>query len=313
MEKEINRLKTFNSWPLKDKIKVYEFVQCGFFYTNKEDVVKCNFCGVEIGDWNGKKKPLAEHIRKSPKCPFVIGQDVGNILIKNYEEAKRPRMSDLNKRLSTFRTWDTKYQCKSELSIAGFYYAGIADVVICFYCGGSVGNWEIDDDPWEEHKRHFPNCFFLKIGERDNSANIVNVIHRDCIKQARELYSLNDIEKAIALNPEKKYSSVSDLYVDIINYKTLIESEKKKLFKTCKEESTCKDTCKEESTCKEEDTVDDSFTHDFITCNICMYRQRKILFQPCGHIIACVECSNKLFDCPICRKNIEQKLKLFFS
>lgn len=35
-------------------------------------------------------------------------------------------------------------------------YVGKHDTVQCFSCGGCLGNWEDDDDPWKEHAKWFP-------------------------------------------------------------------------------------------------------------------------------------------------------------
>lgn len=35
-------------------------------------------------------------------------------------------------------------------------YVGKRDTVQCFSCGGCLGNWEDDDDPWKEHAKWFP-------------------------------------------------------------------------------------------------------------------------------------------------------------
>ncbi|XP_063769697.1 baculoviral IAP repeat-containing protein 1-like [Pseudophryne corroboree] len=40
---------------------------------------------------------------------------------------------------------------------------GTRDTVQCFSCGGCLGNWEEDDDPWKEHAKWFPECSFLRI------------------------------------------------------------------------------------------------------------------------------------------------------
>ena len=41
---------------------------------------------------------------------------------------------------------------------AGFYYLDDSDLVICFYCGGGLKNWEPNDNPWYEHAKWFPLC-----------------------------------------------------------------------------------------------------------------------------------------------------------
>ena len=39
---------------------------------------------------------------------------------------------------------------------------GSPDSVKCFFCNGGLLDWEVDDNPWWEHARWFPECGFLK-------------------------------------------------------------------------------------------------------------------------------------------------------
>jgi len=47
---EVDRRNTFKYWhvPFMD---VYQLAAAGFFFTNRGDVVRCAFCGVEVGYW----------------------------------------------------------------------------------------------------------------------------------------------------------------------------------------------------------------------------------------------------------------------
>jgi len=58
--------------------------------------------------------------------------------------------------VNTHSTHDPKI-----LANAGFFYFNDSDKVQCAFCLGIVGNWETTDDPYEEHKRHFPRCPFM--------------------------------------------------------------------------------------------------------------------------------------------------------
>ena len=40
--------------------------------------------------------------------------------------------------------------------------SGYGDCARCFYCGGGLRNWELNDNVWVEHARWFPKCAFLK-------------------------------------------------------------------------------------------------------------------------------------------------------
>ncbi|KAK6177293.1 hypothetical protein SNE40_015420 [Patella caerulea] len=66
-------------------------------------------------------------------------------------------------RLNSFTNWSSRNQTPQELARAGFYYTGIGDRVQCFACKGIVKFWQVDDDPWIEHAKFFPNCPYLKL------------------------------------------------------------------------------------------------------------------------------------------------------
>ena len=66
-------------------------------------------------------------------------------------------------RLSSFNTWPKQMNPKpEELAQAGFFYEGVSDYCRCFYCGLSVGEWEVDDKPIKEHAKWQPSCPYWK-------------------------------------------------------------------------------------------------------------------------------------------------------
>lgn len=75
---------------------------------------------------------------------------------------KVPHMRSEQARLQTFSLWPLSAPVRArDLAQAGFYYSGQSDRVQCFCCGGKLSDWENGDDPWNEHSRHYPNCFFI--------------------------------------------------------------------------------------------------------------------------------------------------------
>lgn len=75
---------------------------------------------------------------------------------------RNPAMCNEEVRIMSFRNWpDYSPITPGELANAGLFYKGIEDQVECFCCGGKLKNWEPGDRAWTEHKRHFPNCFFV--------------------------------------------------------------------------------------------------------------------------------------------------------
>ncbi|XP_063622095.1 death-associated inhibitor of apoptosis 1-like [Cydia splendana] len=81
-----------------------------------------------------------------------------------------PRYNTEADRLRTFKDWPKSMKQKpEELAEAGFYYIGQSDKTKCFYCDGSLKDWEEDDVPWEVHARWLggwvclPTVQFVKI------------------------------------------------------------------------------------------------------------------------------------------------------
>ncbi|XP_035040705.2 E3 ubiquitin-protein ligase LRSAM1 isoform X3 [Hippoglossus stenolepis] len=48
-------------------------------------------------------------------------------------------------------------------------------------------------------------------------------------------------------------------------------------------------------------------------CVVCMEKESQVIFLPCGHVCCCQVCSNALQNCPLCRSNISQHVRLYHS
>ena len=44
-------------------------------------------------------------------------------------------------------------------------------------------------------------------------------------------------------------------------------------------------------------------------CVVCLERNKGVVFMPCAHL--CIECAESLDSCPLCRANIENKLRVY--
>ncbi|XP_074968515.1 E3 ubiquitin-protein ligase LRSAM1 isoform X1 [Phalacrocorax aristotelis] len=48
-------------------------------------------------------------------------------------------------------------------------------------------------------------------------------------------------------------------------------------------------------------------------CIVCMERETQMVFLPCGHVCCCQSCCERLHTCPLCRKDITQRIRIFHS
>ncbi|XP_059820694.1 baculoviral IAP repeat-containing protein 2 [Hypanus sabinus] len=172
MRSEETRLQTFQNWPSYSSLVPTELAKAGFYYTGEDDKVACFVCGGRLGNWEPGDRPSTEHRRHFPTCPFVLGNEIGNIPMNNSESQRpnphaamhprHPEMQSYDRRLQTFLRWPVRNFIQPEqLSRAGFYYVGQNDDVKCFYCDGGLRSWEAGDDPWVEHAKWFPRCEYL--------------------------------------------------------------------------------------------------------------------------------------------------------
>src|SRR6266436_2490333 len=74
------RYYTFHSWPV-EFMNTVELAEAGFFYMLNGDRVQCAFCRGLVCGWGIGDKPLSEHERHFPRCPFIMEYNVGNIPI----------------------------------------------------------------------------------------------------------------------------------------------------------------------------------------------------------------------------------------
>ena len=82
--------------------------------------------------------------------------------------AMNTTMADEMDRLETFKHWPKPHIVSPmALARAGLYYTNRDDYVQCAYCLGNLFNWMVGDNAMEEHRRHFPDCRFIKrVGNR---------------------------------------------------------------------------------------------------------------------------------------------------
>ena len=68
-------------------------------------------------------------------------------------------LTEFSIRLRTFDHWPRSHPIQPEvLSAAGFFFIGIEDYCVCFYCSLGLKQWNATDDPRLEHLRFNPNC-----------------------------------------------------------------------------------------------------------------------------------------------------------
>jgi hypothetical protein len=177
------RKRGFSHWPHRSSPSASQMIEAGFFTCNVGDRVICIYCNIICQQWTpNSDDPCEIHKTLSPKCPYVIGiltapqttstlqvqrnsssSDPQQAIAKLNKTAINKRYVEAKKRLASFATWpDDNSPSIDDLVKAGFFYTGTKTMVTCFYCNGSLQNWDANDNPMIEHARWFPHCAYAR-------------------------------------------------------------------------------------------------------------------------------------------------------
>ncbi|CAF2097710.1 unnamed protein product [Rotaria magnacalcarata] len=178
------RENTFSNWPIITP-SAKDMINSGWAFTNISDRVICIYCNIIAHKWKKTDQPYEMHRLKSPRCPFVLATEKMNSAkssatkieitnAPNVEAAVVPVHNNYTlapHRYETFQSWPhseiNPLPSIESFVNAGFFYTGANTTVRCFYCNGSLLNWQSSDDPKIEHCRWFPQCAYIRqyVGE----------------------------------------------------------------------------------------------------------------------------------------------------
>lgn len=327
MRSEEARLQTFSLWPSTAPVRPRDLAQAGLYYLGQKDRVQCFCCGGMLGGWEAGDTAWREHTKHFPNCFFILGHDVGNIPLQGATEEMEwasgqrgnthVHMGSFEERVGSFT--GVQHPIDHErLARAGFYSTGAGDKVLCFHCGGGLKGWQPEEDPWEEHARHYPGCSFLltekgqgfvnSIQLQDPRGNRPTSSHQNGFSGNRnEVLQSAMAQKAIGMGVEP--SVVEKTILEKISKTGSSYSSLEALVEDCHNNTpesdaigTNKDPLEKLQTLQREKQ-----------CKICMDRDIGIVFIPCGHLVTCEECSKSLIKCPICCGAIKQKIKTYMA
>ncbi|CAF0974148.1 unnamed protein product [Adineta steineri] len=200
------RRRTFSHWHHERGITAAQMISAGFFNCNVGDRVICLYCNLICQQWiSDTDDPEEVHCTLAPQCPYVRSMlklrqtNAISIVNENYTDknsndqlqttnnsrlneivhtsAYHKNYMEIPKRLASFTSWpEESLPLVDDFVRAGFFYTGTKTIVTCFYCNGSLQNWDSKDNPMVEHCRWFPTCAYAKqlCGDELGEAVVVN-------------------------------------------------------------------------------------------------------------------------------------------
>ncbi|XP_011876982.1 PREDICTED: baculoviral IAP repeat-containing protein 7-B-like [Vollenhovia emeryi] len=334
---EVARLATFKNWPCS-WVKPEALAAAGFYYTGESDKVTCFECNIEICEWQADDNPMVDHQRWSGRCRFIRNIPCGNVPIGadpstipepapkgmdvcgpygraiympysgpdhegteeekvNYKSIgiasrpKHPAYASYATRLASFDRWPIAMsQTKESLATAGFFYTGSGDQTLCYHCGGGLRDWEPQDDPWIEHAKWFEYCPYLVLTK--GTEFVSNITGRKYIATEN---SVTQLDEKVGKDTESIASGSSQNST------------------TSEEANTTEESAESGEARSEEQSIEGEkpYYKDARLCKICYNREVRIVFMPCGHLLACAECAKNMRICGVCRKPVERTVQVY--
>ncbi|CAF2725288.1 unnamed protein product [Rotaria sp. Silwood2] len=238
-------------------------------------------------------------------------------------------------RQATFETWSNQLSPSiDDLVKAGFFYTGVRNIVRCFYCNGSLQNWSENDNPLIEHIRWFPHCAYAKQLSGNELYNKVQKAKNDdfvsdcdlliaCVilqKQIEHIDGNKDniivpsIKMKLIRDREQSDTLVRKQFVSPPLSPTSTNDSSNKANDTSAQASSVIEPMNTDTTnelSKVEEPTSETKLSANNPCVLCCKEEKRLACIPCGHLVACVSCSQTIRTCPICRREIEAFVRIY--
>ncbi|KAH3736388.1 hypothetical protein DPMN_042951 [Dreissena polymorpha] len=300
----------------------------------------CAYLLVLLGGQDGMERyhrSLPTHDPEEIRCQQRLRYNSQHSVPVTGYRARHERLRSLQSRLDTFTNWPSHVtQRPQELAEAGLYYTGIDDHCRCFACDGGLRKWEQGDDPWIEHCRWFPACPYAReVKGRDfidliqlsadqaaeqnasapqqdmtNSLAAVSmedpVVQRivdrhDSMLKENMGFSDDEIKQAVVelVQQGNKTPSIEDIVtqIEVIAERNAVSRD----FQIIQNVQQTEDEMMEENI----------RLKGILMCCMCRTNHVNILFLPCTHLKVCLECSRNLQSCPLCKRQIKDKIRTY--
>ena len=214
---------------------------------------------------------------------------------------KMPSMESFSARLATFdESWPNHTRAQPEdFACAGLYYIHKHDSVKCYFCGGGLKNWKLFDDPYYLHAKWFPSCQFI--------------VHKKGLAYVRKV---GTPQQNVVFNN----CNFGGTLIRSTVHHTTVSQAKVKPTASCSTtfrfgHPTMVNTCTlSKGNIHQPQAAEIKKQQDELKiCKICYDDNSNMLFLPCAHLCCCIICSETLTQCPICRRNIQEKVKTYMS
>lgn len=206
-------------------------------------------------------------------------------------------MEYFKNRIHTFNKWSNR-NFATNLAITGFYFIGNktikhnnicikVPVTKCGFCEIEIGWHKETDIPSQVHEHFSTFCPLFVKDKFSREENRLKSFENWNGKVSKFLLAKNGFFYLDYLDAVQCYSC-------LIALKDWSENDDPEIIHKLVSKN-----------CSHVNTI-----FDYLCC-ICSENNKNICFLPCAHIVCCSVCSMKISECPLCKCNIDQKLRVY--
>lgn len=345
---EANRLKTFENWHVTF-IDKQTLALLGFYYYGPNDLVKCYFCGVEIGMWEEGDDVLTDHVKWSPSCSLIRRNVTNNIPIN---ETLLNQILPPQPTPDVYGAMDRLTETVSEGSIETVSEDDVHMYQHMLFDEGGIeavlrGNGSIPAFKPSIARPEFPE-YAVEAKRIESYADWPKLIRQrpQELSDAGFYYTgkgdrvccfscgggLKDWEEKDDPWEQHAMWYGNCEYLKLIKGEDFIAKMAKKRDTMCKNSNDEIGSCSSQSSSQSsslresqsssteklpqeslEKSDEEDDKKDAKLCKICYNNEYDTIFLPCAHVIACGKCASSVSKCPACRQPFAEVRRIYFS
>ncbi|CAF4274227.1 unnamed protein product [Rotaria magnacalcarata] len=314
-----SRQATFTTWKHGPSPSIDDLVNAGFYYSGIKNIVQCFYCNGSLQTLGENDNPLIEHIKWFPHCSYAK-QLSGDELYNKVQIAKsiqRGCIAPGKSQLSTNTTSEPLNTHRQELQVMdeqllSRLVAARLDLPISQRLLDKNFKLSIIKRCWEDQLRlkhdDFVNEYdlFIACTILQRQIEHINGNKDNIIVPSIKMQSIIEHERSDKLIQEQSVPSVTEMAstnnsVAKVNgvIQTASSVTESKIVSTTHEQN------------KPEEIVSKTKLSVNNPCILCWKEEKRLACIPCGHLATCVDCSQTIRTCPICRKCIEAFVRVY--
>lgn len=334
--REVERLKTFEGWRVPF-LSANQMAAAGFYYTKRDDVVRCAFCGVEVGSWEEGDNPMHDHQRWSPACRFLRKFPVGNVPINsdNGTPDNPPRENGYDVCGTGQYGIVFRPDITPTVDIPSIEKLGIQQSRPPAFPGYATYEARMRSyELWPISLKLKPNVLseagFFYTGKGDQTicyhcggglkdweesdepweehARWFNKCNFVLLVKGKEF-----VDKVANKKPEESKNAINSGNCTSSLERISESSNGESQASTSGISETSSDQNPGIVGSDETSSNSSNSSGDSRLCKICFQEEMGVLFLPCGHIVACPKCALSLTTCAVCRKPFSATIRAFLS